>query len=410
MTLLSTVTLQAATEGQFLLKPLKGPTVEGRSILPLGTSNGPTQNGSIELETAEGVQKFPIDQILQLTRKQFSPSKIPLDPIEIKMIDGSRFLATGFSIAGGQLNCIRTTGPSLFPLQTVRSIRLEKAPILLYKQWLALVRESKICSDRIVVQKSDSLRSHQGIIEQVDSKQIDFVVNSKKMPLLRDRVFGLIFSSTNDQHLKTPACQITELDGSTWTVAKWTAHAIRLEATLSCGPTVTIPIESIGQIDFSRGKIVYLDSLKPTSFKWTPYFGFDEKSSDPEFQKMRQRWFAPKPTEQSTPKIICIGGKTFDKGLSLHSRTKIDYQLTEPYSRLRATGAIADQVRPNGQIRLTIKADDRPVWNKNYSGTDKPEAIDLDINGSKQISILVDFGPDGDQNDHFNLGDIRLVK
>ena len=113
------------------------------------------------------------------------------------------------------------------------------------------------------------------------------------MPIRRDRLFGLIFSDQKGKKLEAAACRIIESDGSTWSVAQWKARDNRLEATLACGAKVTIPIDSIGQMDFSQDKVVYLDSLEPASFEWTPFFGSGEKGSDRQFEKIRRQWFAP---------------------------------------------------------------------------------------------------------------------
>ncbi len=71
---------------------------------------------------------------------------------------------------------------------------------------------------------------------------------------------------------------------------------------------------------------------------------------------------------------------------------------------------IDDAVRPRGHVRVEILADEKKVFDEIITGRDQPRPISLDLNGTKRLTILVDFGKDQDIADHLDLGDARLIK
>ncbi len=108
---------------------------------------------------------------------------------------------------------------------------------------------------------------------------------------------------------------------------------------------------------------------------------------------------------------IRLGGVRYAHGVSTHSACTMSWALDGAYVRLRALVGIADEVRPEGDCAVTISADGKALWTRSsVAGTQKPEAIDLDLAGAKTLVLKVDFGARYDIGDHLTLADAWLLK
>jgi hypothetical protein len=178
----------------------------------------------------------------------------------------------------------------------------------------------------------------------------------------------------------------------------------QLTWTTPLGLQRTRPLASIAKIDYSEGKVLYLSDLKPESSEWTPYLG---KRSD---LPSRATYFGPRSDQGLRSGPMEVEGKVYAKGLALHSRTTLVYRLPGRFHRFKALAGIDDHVRPQGNVRLIIRGDDQMLKEITIAGNQASEAIDLDLNGVRRLTILVDFGEDADVADHLDLCEARILK
>lgn len=108
---------------------------------------------------------------------------------------------------------------------------------------------------------------------------------------------------------------------------------------------------------------------------------------------------------------LALGGVRYAHGISAHSKSTLAWDLAGNYTRLRALAGIADLVAPEGDCTAALVADGKVVWSRDsVKGTDKPTAIDLDLQGVRQLELRVDFGARYDIGDHFTLADAWMLK
>ncbi|MHC4177906.1 MAG: NPCBM/NEW2 domain-containing protein, partial [Planctomycetota bacterium] len=160
----------------------------------------------------------------------------------------------------------------------------------------------------------------------------------------------------------------------------------------------------VRQIDFSRGKIVFLSDLEPESVTYTPYFGTGKALP------LLTKFYALRKDKNLQSGPLQLAEKTYKKGLALHSRTRVVYRLPGRFSRFQAVAGIDNAVRPRGNVRLVIHGDDRVLLEATVTGADPPQPIDLDISGVRRITILADFGEEMDVADHLDLCEARILK
>jgi hypothetical protein len=109
------------------------------------------------------------------------------------------------------------------------------------------------------------------------------------------------------------------------------------------------------------------------------------------------------------------GGRRSEKGIGVHSIAGLTYRLDQPYRRFEAELGIDDTTEGAGSIVLRIYTDDGSrKWQPKFTsdvvrGGQAPTPISVDIRGAKRLSLIVDVADRGDQQDHANLLDARLV-
>jgi hypothetical protein len=159
---------------------------------------------------------------------------------------------------------------------------------------------------------------------------------------------------------------------------------------------VTISAERAAGLQFRSDRLAYLSDLEPADAKQTSYF--DEK-----FPFRRDRAADGQP--------IRLGGVTYEKGLGLHSRSELVFDLGGRYKQLTAIAGIDEGARM-GMAYLTILGDGKPLLEKTrLSRQDPPRPLRLDVSGTQRLAILVDFGEGTfGVSERVDLADAKLVK
>ncbi len=104
------------------------------------------------------------------------------------------------------------------------------------------------------------------------------------------------------------------------------------------------------------------------------------------------------------------------KGLGMHSPARLTYELDDAYERFQAEVAVDDEAKAGGSVVFRVFVDDGSGrWQQRASsetvrGGEAPRTLSADVKGAKRISLLIDFADRGDELDHADWLDARLVK
>jgi hypothetical protein len=150
--------------------------------------------------------------------------------------------------------------------------------------------------------------------------------------------------------------------------------------------------------------LTYLGDLKPESIEWTPFFDLGKESP------ALARFLGPRFDRGRESEIMRLDDKSYKKGVSLTSRTKLVYRLPAGSKRFRALAGIDDAVGNLGSVQLVIQGDGRQLYSGKLTGSDAAVDLDLDLAGVRRLTVFVDFGEDMDIADHLNLCEARIVK
>src|SRR5262249_32476971 len=110
-----------------------------------------------------------------------------------------------------------------------------------------------------------------------------------------------------------------------------------------------------------------------------------------------------------------------DKGLGVHSHSRLTYALTSPgapYSRFEALVGLDEKTGGRGSVHIRVLTDGKPRdlgttrgrKSVTLTGKSEPLAISVTLKGARELTLEVDFGPGGDVGDHVDWVDARLVR
>jgi hypothetical protein len=158
---------------------------------------------------------------------------------------------------------------------------------------------------------------------------------------------------------------------------------------------IELPRAALLEISVRNGRVTSLADMAPAKAEYTPFL---------------DRVLAHTTNESLNGDDLQVGESTFERGLCLHSRTVLTYDLNARYSRLRASLGLQNGDGDQGKALVRVLADGASLYEKQIEGAAVPETLDLDTTGKKTLTLVVDFGDNMNIGDHVVLGDPVLVR
>lgn len=189
-------------------------------------------------------------------------------------------------------------------------------------------------------------------------------------------------------------------DGTLLRASEASGDGPSFQAKLSAGVVVKgKSLENIAFLQNVDGDFTYLSDLEPIDYKHTPYFelswplAVDRNLFDRPLSSAKERYL---------------------KGLAMHSASRAAYRLDGNEQKFAATIALDDTAGKEGSVIFRVYAvrDGKPELayeSDIIRGGDAPEPISVDIAGAQGLILLVDYADYGDQRDHANWLDARVV-
>ena len=80
------------------------------------------------------------------------------------------------------------------------------------------------------------------------------------------------------------------------------------------------------------------------------------------------------------------------------------------FDRFSAVAGIAAETKGRGDCQMIVRGDGIELWSKRVTGGGGPLEIDVDIEGIKEVALVVSPGAEFDLGDHANWGEARFLK
>ena len=292
-------------------------------------------------------------------------------------------------------------GRVLLPIDLIRAVSFGAAGQRIDPSTLRATGEQDLLFRRGPVEGDELRGTLVGI--GLSGVQIDCELGEITVDL--EKVLGVAVAELDKQQV--PARQRVELElrgGGLLIGSLLDLTTGRIKVRTSFDEELVIPLERLSRIRFPSDRFVYLSDLDPASVAQTPFIGGDDEFL---FPWRRDRSVTGRP--------LSISGQRFGKGLGLHSRSRLSYDLSGEFQRFEAQIGISDEVAGlgvPGSVLFRIFVDGEPRFESPVirSGEPPRSVVVQGLAGAQQLSVEVDFADRGDVADRAVLGNPILYR
>lgn len=379
------------------VKTLSGQTVEG-TLVRLAVDG-------VVVRPKEGQEKtLPLAEVLAI---ELAPaSKEAPDPTavrhRIRLTDGTRFDAAEVRFVAGRLEAkLPGAGaPLAVPLAAVASVLLDAQDQKNQDEFqAALAKGPQTDVVRLASRDGKSVNVFEGVIGDADAQgtTLRFTPEGgQPAQVAVGRLRSVAFA--RPAAVEAPLGKLTDSAGSQFALASLAVGEKELRVKTPAGLELALPLAEAVRIDLSAGKLVYLSDLEPLRVE-TEHLAFVPPAG--------QRYGRDKTLKGG---VLAVGKKRYAKGLSLHSKTVLEFDASG-YNAFRCVLGLDDAVGRVGSALVRIEADGKELFSQPVSrGDAKPHEVELKLAGVKRLRLIVDFGDDFDLGDHVDFADARMMK
>ena len=232
--------------------------------------------------------------------------------------------------------------------------------------------------------KPEEVRSVSGKISSLDEETLKFIFRGEERSIARDRVVGLVFK--HDSRPAPPPVgtyQLIEVQGGQSLPARIKSIDKHISFELIGGGTLSPPRELVRAMRIENGRRIDLTRLAPNAEEAIPYFSLKLP------HKVNSN-FSGKP-------IVLFDEKKYDRGLAVHSKSRLHYKLKPNCERFQATFGLLNPGGKLGNVTARVIGDNKVLWEQDgiTSATGALE-VDVPVKGVERLILEVDFG--GGQN------------
>jgi len=304
-------------------------------------------------------------------------------------------------VIGGTDDTIRIESPALGPIE----VRISDVRTLHFKmpdgnRHSPRKPDEDRKKDELVLANGDTLP---GVVVRFAEESLIFDCSLGKVPISFERIRTVKFAPIGKKYKEpgTLLLLVTCTDGSTITgsQARLTQGALSIRSTL--GKAFKVPLGRVSAIRCKNGRLVYLSDMEPVEVRETPLF--DERP----WQYRRDLSVGGRP--------ITLQGRVYRKGLGVHSRCELVYDLDGKFKKFLSEVGIDDEVpgpaeAAGGKVEARVYVDGKLAFQQHVQRQSEPIPVELDVSGARRLTLVVDFGEELHINDHADWADARLIR
>lgn len=256
----------------------------------------------------------------------------------------------------------------------------------------------------IFILRRTGLLSATGVFRGLDKDYLQVEIADKRSRVRRQLVHGVVLApiATSSKETDPPARLEIPGKGRLPVYLLGLEHSkgeTRLLFRLPLSPpgkVQKIPFSAISRILPASDRIVFLSSIEPSRVKETAVLG---------------RGFPYRKDLGVSGAPLRLKGRTYRRGLGVHSRTLLEYALNGAYTTFAATLGIDDSSQGKGSVTFVVSADGKELLREDFDSTRAPLPISFPVSGARKLTLLVDYGTDQlDLGDHADWINARLTK
>ena len=334
---------------------------------------------------------------------------------QIVLADGSLLVAQLAQIAEDKLTVDgELCGRLEIPLARARGLIVDPPPSPTDRdRLLEQIAAAQGVEDQLLLKNGDVLR---GVLKTVQARGgpaepgplvVTFAVEGRDFQVPENKTLAIVFNPALTEPTAKPAfsCLAGFRDGSLLNVAQVSSVGAFQRLTLAGAVTLELDPEFL-RLDLVllqpiSDRVAYLSDLTPLGYKHIPY--------------LETTW--PLGRDRSvTGDRLRHGGRTYAKGLGMHSASRAAYRWDAPWRRFEAELALDDSAGRRGSVVFRVfLGDEADKWKRAYEspvvrGGDPAVPISVELGNSQAIALIIDFADDGDVLDRAAWLNARLIK
>jgi hypothetical protein len=307
------------------------------------------------------------------------------------------------------------TGALRVPVEILRAVRLREAHPS-DNLFEVDANGAPPAQDTVYVRRGSNLLRIEGVFRGMDRESLHLEYEGKVRRLSRPVVFGIVLAPIAPVRVEGDYPALFELCAGGSLPAFLTGLRqdnagggagegsggqreilVRFRGAASAAPQA-IPESLVARVKFSSDRVLFLSTIDPAAVEETPILG-----TKPAFPWQRDRASSRGPLK--------LGGKAFRKGLGVHARSVLDYDIRGAFRSFAAVIGLDDAAGPEAGVRFRVLADGKEIFRRDLKYGEAPESLLLPAAKVNRLRLEVDFGADGlDLGDHADWADARLVK
>jgi hypothetical protein len=337
--------------------------------------------------------------------------------VAVELVDGTAFRCSAFGLKGKdvELTLLGDEGKPgrvvTVPLTALFSVLREAQNLKIEQDFRTLMRDrgkfdvwithTKVKDDAGA--ESDRLDSVRGTFGDgdpaTDSVKFTLEATGKDVTVKLPKIAGMIFNQIPTGAVAPAVCKVIDADGNAL-VAKSVARTDKGYTVVTVSNvTLDLPDAAVAKFDFAAGSIKYLSDLEPAALA--------ESGSDPEhYQKDRN-------LDRNPIRLVTGDAKTeqYAKGLTLHAKTELTYDLKGQYKVFKATAGTDASVETESAVKLTIDDGTQVLFKGVVKRGDKLLDLNLNVQNVDRLKITVESnGGVLDLGNQVSLGNARVLK
>ncbi len=253
--------------------------------------------------------------------------------------------------------------------------------------------------DVVLLRNGDLLS---GVLTGLEGEKVAFEVEKKAVSVLLAQVAAVALSTELAEPLRPKGVYgklvLTGGDGRLSVTKAACKDGAILEATTVFGAALRVPVDRVAALDLFGGQAAYLSDLKPARYAFAPY--------------LDEQWPVAADGNAAGHDLL-LGGSTYGKGLGLHSHSRLTYSLAGGYRRFEAVVGLDDRDGAEGAVRVRVLADGKPLdlgGDGELTPRSRPLMLSVAVEGVRELTLVVEFGRNGNVQDMVNWADARLVR
>ncbi|MBC7784888.1 MAG: NPCBM/NEW2 domain-containing protein [Burkholderiales bacterium] len=240
-----------------------------------------------------------------------------------------------------------------------------------------------------------------GIVTGVNEKSVTITpAGAQAVEVPIDSIRELLFASPPQGRPKSkpPEFTVRFTNGGVLSADSiaWRDNSVIVQiAGANAGKSVELGQRSVAAIERSGGRVAWLSSRVPTGVSYTPFF---------------QGNFAPRMDRTVTGGPIRFGKNIYQRGIGMHSRTRMTWTIEPGDASFRTRYAIDPQLS-YADVDVRVYVDEKIIHEtKGFKAAALSPVVTADLAGAKTITLEVDYGQNYDVQDRLDWIEPAIIR